>query len=516
MELTDGMDWPPTPGEVQASLSEWDAWYRGSADRLDAVYGQRTTGVRPSQLAGGLVGGVGRFLWGNPVPQTKKYRMHLPLAADIASASSDLLFGQETPIVFPDASDDARDRMQLVMEGNGWQSLLAESGELASALGGTYLRAGWDADVADHVLITTMDADAAVPEFQYGRLSEVTFWTVVDKSGHVVRRYLETHRPGSVEPSLWEGTKDKLGRRIPLSESTFSAGVAATVDGEGRVATGIKGLTAAYVPNIRPAPVWRGIREARHLGRSDFGAHGVLDLFNAIDETWTSWMRDLRHARSRIFASRSVLEGRGSGGGAMFDSDREIYESVNLPPGEDPALSKMIQAQQFAIRVEEHSRTIKELTLAAVSSCGYSGSTFGLDNEVTKTATEVGAVRQRTASTYEKKTRYWTPAIEQFLRTVAELDAVQFRSPLASLGEVKVEFPPTSTPSQLELAQTAVALKGAGAASTKTLVALVHPDWDGDQVTEEVGLILSEAEPAPAAELPPGEDPALPDDAPET
>ena len=211
-----------------------------------------------------------------------------------------------------------------------------------------------------------------------------------------------------------------------------------------------------------------------------------------------------------------MLEGRGSGGGAMFDSDREIYESVNLPPGEDPALSKMIQAQQFAIRVEEHSRTIKERTLAAVSSCGYSGSTFGLDNEVTKTATEVGAVRQRTASTYEKKTRYWTPAIEQFLRTVAELDAVQFRSPLASLGEVKGEFPPTSTPSQLELAQTAVALKGAGAASTKTLVALVHPDWDGDQVTEEVGLILSEAEPAPAAELPPGEDPALPDDAPET
>ena len=296
------MDWPPTPGEVQASLSEWDAWYRGSADRLDAVYGQRTFGVRPSQLAGGLVGGVGRFLWGNPVPQTKKYRMHLPLAADIASASSDLLFGQETPIVFPDASKAARDRMQLVMEGNGWQSLLAESGELASALGGTYLRAGWDADVADHALITTMDADAAVPEFQYGRLVEVTFWTVVDKSGHVVRRYLETHRPGSVEPSLWEGTKDKLGRRIPLAESTFSAGVAATVDGV-RAEHPARPRLARYQggPAPRPERLWRS-RGARPVQRD----RRDLDLLDARPSA-----RPVPHLCLSVGAGGPRLGGRG-------------------------------------------------------------------------------------------------------------------------------------------------------------------------------------------------------------
>ena len=495
MELTDGMDWPPLPPEVVAAQREWDAWYRGSADKLDAVYGRAVgANIRPAQLAGGLVGGAARMLWGNPVPQTKKYRIHLPLPADIAAASSDLLFGQELPITYPDAPGAAVDRMNYILEGNQWQSLLSESGELSAALGGTYLRLGWDEEVADHALITVMDADGAVPTFSYGHLREVTFWTVVDKTGHLVFRHLETHRPGAIEHSLWEGTKDKLGRRVPLAESPVTADL--PVDSNSTIVTGIKELTAVYIPNVRPTPMWRDVREARYLGRSDFGVQGVTTLFNGLDETWTSWMRDIRHARSRIFASRAALESSTPGGGAYFDSDREVYESLNVPPGEDPSVDKMISAQQFTIRVEEHARTIKELTLAAVSSCGYSGSTFGLDNEVAKTATEVGAVRQRTTETREKKTRYWTPALERFLRATANLDAVVFGGGTADT-DVNVEFPPSSTPSQLELAQTAVAFRGAQAASTKTLVELIHPDWDEKQVQDEVALITSESAPAP-------------------
>lgn len=503
MELTDGMDWPPLPPEVVAAQREWDAWYRGTPAKLDEFYGGPVNaGVRPAQLAGGLVGGAARLLWGNPQPQTTRYRIHLPLPADIAAASADLLFGQELPITYPDAAEAVTERMNYILEGNYWQTLLSESGELASALGGTYLRAGWDTDIADHVLITVMDADGALPTFSYGHLREVTFWTVVKKEGDLVYRHLETHQPGVIRHSLWMGRKDKLGRRVPLTDVEATADI--TLDDGDAISTGIKDLTAVYIPNIRPAPLWRDSREARYLGRSDFGAQGVVGLFNALDETWTSWMRDLRHARSRIFASRTALESAGVGRGALFDSDREIYEMLNIPPGEDPSIEKMLSAQQFSIRVEEHSRTIKELTLAAVSSCGYSGSTFGLDNEVAKTATEVGAVRQRTTETREKKTRYWTPALEKFLRAVADLDQAVFGSGVGG-ADVKVEFPPTSTPSQLELAQTAVAYRGAQAASTKTIVELIHPDWDKTQVDAEVALILEETAPAPVT-LAPGED----------
>lgn len=52
----------------------------------------------------------------------------------------------------------------------------------------------------------------------------------------------------------------------------------------------------------------------------------------------------------------------------------------------------------------------------------------------------------------------------------------------------------------MQLAQTALALRNAEAASTHTRVAMLHPDWDTKAVADEVALILSEsaaAEPVP-------------------
>lgn len=52
----------------------------------------------------------------------------------------------------------------------------------------------------------------------------------------------------------------------------------------------------------------------------------------------------------------------------------------------------------------------------------------------------------------------------------------------------------------MQLAQTALALRNAEAASTKTRVQMLHPDWDSQAVDDEVALILSESsavEPVP-------------------
>ena len=62
---------------------------------------------------------------------------------------------------------------------------------------------------------------------------------------------------------------------------------------------------------------------------------------------------------------------------------------------------------------------------------------------------------------------------------------------------------------RLTVEQTAQALRAAEAASTKTLVQLVHPDWDGDQVDEEVALITEAAAPPPVTIA----SPFAPDDA---
>lgn len=489
MELREGMSWPPLPAEVSRDMGEWDAWWSGSKHKLASVYGSQTS--RNSGIYGRLVRPVSRMLWGE-TPRAEDRRVHLPLPADIASASSDLLFGDELAIDWGEGAD--AERMEAVLGGISWQSLLAEAGEVCAALGGVYLRAGWDLSVADHPMASVVAPDAALGEFSYGLLQRVTFWTTYEVD-HTTYRHTETHEPGRIVHQLWKGSVDKLGSLVPLTEIPQTVWLADVLDDGDTIETGTDVLTAAYIPNIRPVPLWRRLPGARYLGRSDFGVEGVPGLFDSIDETWTSWMRDIRHGRSRIFVASQLLSSEGPGRGAFLDLGREVYEAVKIPFGEDPSVSEMISAQQFNIRVEEHSRTIRELTLAAVSSCGYSGSTFGLDTEVAKTATEVAAVRGRTVSTRAKKARYWTPALERFLFALQELDRTIFGGP-SYPSRPRVSFPPVFTPTRLELAQTAQQLKAAEAASTETLVRLVNPEWDDDQVLAEVDRIKGDA-PAP-------------------
>lgn len=495
MKIEPNMPWPPRHPEVSKALAEWDAWYTGSGSALDEVYSSARQ--RPSLVNDGILGLGRTLLWGRtPNLLERDTRLHLPLAADICSASSDLLFGEELGIDWGEGVGEAVTAMDQVLDENSWQALLTEAGELSAALGGVYLRAGWDMDVADTPLASIVYADAALPTFSYGHLQSVAFWEIVEQHDSTVVRHVETHEKGLIRHQVFVGTKDRLGNPANLLDYAATAGLADALTADDYILTGVDRLTAVYVPNMRPAALWRKIPEARYLGRSDFGSRGVTGFFDAADEAWTSWMRDIRHGKSRIFAARSALQGLGAGNGAIFDEDREIYEMLNIAASEDPSIDKAISAQQFPIRTAEHEATIAAAVLAAVQGCGYSGSTFGLDNETAKTATEVGAVRQRTRDTREKKTRYWTPALERFLGVLGDLNAVVFRGPTAGL-EPRVSFPAFTTPGPLELAQTAAAMKAASAASTRTLVQLIHPDWDEQQVAEEVALILDETAPAP-------------------
>jgi len=69
-----------------------------------------------------------------------------------------------------------------------------------------------------------------------------------------------------------------------------------------------------------------------------------------------------------------------------------------------------------------------------------------------------------------------------------------------------VRFPPKVQEDTLELAQTAQALKSAESASIETRVRLVHPEWDGDRVNDEVDRIRDETSLADPTVLRPGID----------
>ncbi|GAA4684587.1 phage portal protein [Streptomyces youssoufiensis] len=504
--------WPPTDPVVQTALADWDAWYSSEPDRLTDRYLNR--GVRelpenrPTQLRGGVMGRLARWFWGNPTPPGEKVdKLHVPLAGDIARTSSELLFSEPPTLTVDHAG--AQDALNDLMA-TGLHPILLEAGELAAALGGSYLRVVWDEEIADLPWIDTVAGDCAVPEFAYGRLRAVTFWRVLARDGNTVLRHLERHERGAILHGLYDGTLGTLGRRVPLTEHPQTAPlVPHLVDGD-RIDTGApEHLTAAYLPNVRPARAWRNVPAAAYWGQSDY--QGIEGLMDALDETYSSWMRDVQNGKGRVIVPNTMLDSLGPGQGAVWNEERRIYSGLNMLPR--PGDPDPLTVVQFEIRVQEHRDTCAALLEQAVRQAGYSAATFGEhgDDGSAVTATEIRARQRRSMTTRSRKALYAGPPLAEITEAWLAVARGTFRVPL-EVERPAVEFQDSISEAPLELATTAELLRRAEAASDETLVQLVHPDWDADQVAEEVARLTASREVADpfltGAEGPPAGPPA--------
>jgi A118 family predicted phage portal protein len=489
--------WPPQHCQtVNRQLATWAAWYSGDAEQLQAVYGgDQATGAGGEFFAsesGGfkpgvrkVVDAVRRWFWGtrNPTGQPRQ-RLHVPLAGDIAAASADLLFSEPPTVTVEHQPTQAR-LAELVDD--GVHATLLEAAELAAAFGGVYLRVLWDRSLRDRPWPNAVHPDAAVPEWRQGALTAVTFWRVVAARGRMVWRHLERHEPGRILHGLYQGEQDELGTPVPLADQPELAALATVVDAQQAIATGHTGLTAVYVPNMRPNRVWRGSAYAAPLGRSDYA--GVEPLMDALDQTWSSWMRDIELGKSRIIVPRAYMQNQGPGRGATVDLDQEVYEPVNTLGGDEKGLE--IEQVQFSIRVEQHSQSVTELKTQIVASAGYSAQTFGLTGEVAATATEVAARERRSLITRDRKIRYWRPALAELLHALLAVDKAVFGSQVVPTRPA-VEFADAVSVDPEAEARTLQTLHEAQAISTEQRVRRLHPDWDDPKVNAEVARILAE------------------------
>ncbi|MBA9003675.1 phage portal protein [Thermomonospora cellulosilytica] len=478
MPLPDaGSPWPPkTLAPVYADYTEADAWYSGDKARLAAVYG---TGIRRERDWHQHL----TRLWAQARDLTRhETRLHVPLAGDIASTSADLLFSEPPAITVETPATQAR--LDQIWDEGGVHMRLLEAAEVCAGIGDVYLKLAWDEDVAKRPILAVEHGDAAIPVFRWGRLVEVTFWRELERSGDQVVRLLEHHEPGAIVYALFEGTSTSLGTQVPLASREDTADIAARVDVDGRQPTGINLLTAIHVPNIRPNRRHRGMP----YGRSDYAAP-VYDLLDALDQTYTSWMRDLRLARARIIVPRGYLQDLGPGEGAVFDADREVYAELDM----DPTQGGGITMTQFAIRVAEHEQTARALTEQAIRAAGYSVQTFGFQGEAAAvTATEVNARERRSMITRDRKAKYWTPALRRIVEAMLALDRALGWSKVTP--EVPtVEFPPAVSEDPRSVAETVELLARAEAASVETRVRMLHPEWGEPEIRAEVARIRDDS-----------------------
>ena len=465
--------WPPEEWQpIYNKYEEHAALYSGDAQMLADYYAKKV--YTPAM--------DGRF-WGRRVGGEVSTRIRVPIASDLAATSSDLLFSKPISISVDEAHEQNAPKsaietqstlldMQKVMS---IDSLLHEAGEYASALGGVYLKVNWDKELSKYPILSVAQADAAIPEFKFGILTGVTFWTVVEEEGKVVYRLLEQHVSGRIYNSLYKGNEKVLGKKIPLDYLPQTAGMPEEID------TGVKGLACRYIPNMKPNRMFRGA----NIGQSDFA--GTEGLMEALDETYSSWMRDINLAKSRIIVPEEWIRPTETGG--VFDLEREVYTTLDIDP---TSMEKVgITMNQFAIRTKEHRETALELLDRIITHAGYSPQTFGLKIEGrAESGTALNIRERKTLITKEKKTNYWRSAIEGIFMVMQQI----FNSQLGGKLEVyrpTVNFTPVHTDIETT-AKTVQMLFSAQAATAYTRVKILHPDWSEERIKKEAEEIQKE------------------------
>lgn len=479
---------PPYLAPALDSMNTWDTWWSGDPDRLEAMYGGSTGGgpdPKRYQPSGGVWGRISRWWWGTPTaPGERRTKMHVPIAGDLCGGSADLLFSEPPKFTVDDQT--TQDRLDDLAD-DGMLATLQTAAEVGAALGGVYLRPVYDLDLADRPWLDAVHADRAVPEFRWGRLSAVTFWRVVGEEDGQVWRHLERHEPGAILHGLYQGTKEKLGRPVPLEDSPATEGFATAVNADGAILTGFDMLDVSYIPN-QSSRRWRCKPKLADLGRSDLD--GVEPLMDALDETYSSWMRDIRLGKGRIIVPNAYLQSNGPGRGASWNPDQEAFAGLDMLAR--PDASGQLTVAQFQIRVQEHRDTAEDLVNQILRSAGYSGQTFGLGGDVAVTATEVVSKERRSMTTRGKKILRWRPALAHAVEALLAVDREVFHSG-AVPQRPTIEFEDSVQEDPLALANTVDVLRRANAASTDTLVRMAHPEWDEQQVKAEVALIQGEA-----------------------
>lgn len=489
-------EWPPKDlRHILAKYREYDAWASNNLNTLSQVYAK--TG-NP-----GLVQRVRTwFLGAKETEQSDGNGIHVSLAQEITRTSANLLYAepaQATVIPLTEGADvdTVQERLDKIT-GPQFQQTMVSAAEISSGLGGAFLRVCWDLSVKDHAFISKVDPDMAWPEFKWGELVAVTFWRTVGTENSTVWRHLERHEldaqgNGVIVHGLYMGTADNLGMTKPFVEHDSTAwlaesAVAETLIDGNAISTLTPGLGAVYAPNILPSSLWRHDALGAHLGRSDL--EGIEPQLDALDELYSSWMRDVRLGKGRLIIGESMLRDLGAGLGAGFDLDTTIFTPIKAAPSRADSEKMAIENVQFDIRTEDFERAIDHFRRIILAAAGYSPATFGMqDDGAAITATEVAARQQLSFTTRKRKILGLKPALEKILTKALAVDAAVFPAGGAAPLRVVAEFPDGAMDDPKAVAEQNSLDYNSQSASIEERVRRRNPDWDDTAVEEEVARI---------------------------
>jgi Phage portal protein, SPP1 Gp6-like. len=455
----------------------FDAWYSGDTERIAAL-GKRSS-----------------FWSKNGSNQNCKRAVHVPLASDIVTFGADLLFS-ETPNIYVKRDEENQEVTPQEKEQNNhleWllsqiniSGKLNHASEICSAFGDVYLKINWDSELADYPLLNVVRPEFAMPEYTFDILTAVNFFCIARAENNTVWRVFERQEKGVIYSRLYKGTTTTLGSVASFDELGLST--------EEEVITGIDDLLCVHIPNMLPNRTTR----RDNMGRSDLD--GIIDIMDALDESYSSWIRDIHLGKARLMVPDFMLEAKQNPmlqKGATetqttyhFDTEDELYVAFSINQSQAEAMKDGgIMQAQFDIRSTEHLDTCLAFMERCIVTAGYSPQSFGLKIEGRADSGTALEIRERRSfATKAKKETYWKSKLINLLQLFIQIDSMVFGGILGDC-DLELEFNDSVAHNISTVANGIKLLSDSAALSTETKVRMTHPDWDNSAVHQEVELI---------------------------
>lgn len=460
------------PKEQQPIIEDMQynlAWFAGDQERLKDLYK-----------------GEGRQYFWSRVANKPIPAYHVPLPAAVSQLASDYLFGEQTNFTLKGESDDDQTAIQQLSLNNmldaaNLDSLLTEAGEIASAAGGVIFKLIVDGEVAQRPIIVLVKPDDAIITFKHGTVTNIRYVHELGLINNDVYAWLveDYNSNGEIVSMIHEGTKggNVTQERPDLLERY---GIEPVFN------TGYDGVASIYIPNRRPN---------RKFLNSGFGAsdyQGVRQMFDSLDETYSSWINDIRLAKGRIHVPETFIA-RDDQGNAMFDMDEAVYKQLGGAAAlGDASTADKIAVTQFAIRSEDFYKACMFIIQNAVSSIGYSTQSFGFGSETSQTATESNNKERKSYLTTSKKRRHFERGLKHLVRAFMAIANEHFDAGFNESLSLTVEFGDAIESDVTSLASVIEMMNRAMGMSIETKVRYFNPSWNDEEVAAEVERIKQE------------------------
>ena len=273
------------------------------------------------------------------------------------------------------------------------------------------------------------------------------------------------------------------------------------------VYTGLKGMLAFDKPNRTPSHEFPD----SEYGASDY--EGALDSFDALDEAYSELIAEIRSNKTIRYIPESMIPKQ-----IITDSTTHQQVVISLLPndfvtnyvkiegGLDQNAKNEMNIQVIPDKTLQHLEKWKVALSTAINCAGLSPLALGITglesiNSSDKSQQERNKV---TLETRNKKIRIWKPFIEDVVLKVLELNSWMVKNAQAKQDafetmdltfdnlDVKAEFGDYIIEQQSEKITTWSGAKSSGIASTHEAVSQIHPDWEEDEINDEVNLIRFE------------------------